>query len=190
MAQSKIVAELRKAKDQMDMTPIIDISFLLIIFFICLPFKTLEGKLQAFLPTDKGLNPTPQDPIAEFKISVHIVARNETQRQYGPPGAIQSVMMPERFRFRFGDQETDDIEELTRWMAAQKNLAAGNADMKLLGEIKAGHKVPHKYVVAVLNRFAMLQLDKVDFYGTALPTPEQRKLEYLRYPSSNYVGGG
>jgi len=190
MAQSKIITELRNSKDQMDMTPIIDISFLLIIFFICLPFKTLEGKLQAFLPTDKGINPTPQDPVAEFKISVHIVARAEKAGKYGPAYAIQDVMMPTQFRFRFGDQETADIEELKSWMAAQKNLAAGNPDMKVLGEIKAGHKVPHKYVVAVLNKFAELGLEKIDFFGTALPTAEQRKLNYLRYPEHNYVGGG
>jgi biopolymer transport protein ExbD len=59
MAQSKFVKELTKQGAQMDMTPVIDMSFLLIIFFICLPFKTLEGKLQAFLPTNKGINPTP-----------------------------------------------------------------------------------------------------------------------------------
>lgn len=37
-----------------DMTPMIDVVFLLIVFFICIDFKVLEAKLDAWLPTDKG----------------------------------------------------------------------------------------------------------------------------------------
>ena len=35
-----------------DMTPMIDAVFLLIIFFLCIDFKTLEAKLPAYLPKD------------------------------------------------------------------------------------------------------------------------------------------
>ncbi|MDF1837417.1 MAG: biopolymer transporter ExbD, partial [Planctomycetota bacterium] len=40
----------------MDMTPMIDVTFLLLIFFMCtLKFKVLEGKLTAYLPKDVGV---------------------------------------------------------------------------------------------------------------------------------------
>ncbi len=76
MAMQRVVEELSEDEAKLQLTPMIDVSFLILIFFMCLPFKTLEGKLQAFLPTDKGINPTPQEPPNEFKVSVHIVARN------------------------------------------------------------------------------------------------------------------
>ena len=75
---------------KLELTPMIDMAFLIIIFFMCLPFKTLEGKLSAFLPTDKGINPIPQEPPNEIKVSVHIVARKEKPRDWGG----KTVQMP------------------------------------------------------------------------------------------------
>ena len=54
-----------KAKDrieelEIDLTPMIDVTFQLLIFFICtLKFKTLEGKLETELPKDVGVNAAP-----------------------------------------------------------------------------------------------------------------------------------
>ena len=62
---------------KLSLTPMIDISFLILIFFMCLPFKTLEGKLAAFLPTDKGIAPTEEEPPQVIQIKVHILARKE-----------------------------------------------------------------------------------------------------------------
>jgi biopolymer transport protein ExbD len=190
MAQSKFVKELTKQGAQMDMTPVIDMSFLLIIFFICLPFKTLEGKLQAFLPTNKGINPTPQDPIQEVKIQVHIRGRKTMTVRWGPENQQREVTRPTDVVYTIGDKETKDLDELGRWIAAtiDQARAAGDPSLKIVGEIKAGHKVAHKYVVAVLNKFAELRMEKIDFYGTALPPPEIRKSTWLPFPTTNYVG--
>ena len=44
---------------RMDMTPMIDVVFQLLIFFMCtVRFKALEGKLSAYLPRDVGVGPT------------------------------------------------------------------------------------------------------------------------------------
>jgi len=44
----------------MDLTPMIDVTFQLLIFFmLTIKFKILEGKLQSLLPLDKGLAATP-----------------------------------------------------------------------------------------------------------------------------------
>ena len=43
-----MLQELNEDKCEMEMTPMIDVTFLLLIFFLCtLKFKLLEGKLQA-----------------------------------------------------------------------------------------------------------------------------------------------
>jgi biopolymer transport protein ExbD len=62
----------------MDMTPMIDVVFLLIIFFLCIDFRTLEAKLPAYLPTDKGSNPDPAEPVEQ--LSVRIEVENEGQK--------------------------------------------------------------------------------------------------------------
>lgn len=53
------MARLRKGEvneQKMDMTPMIDCIFQLIIFFMCsIKFKSLEGKLASYLPKDVGL---------------------------------------------------------------------------------------------------------------------------------------
>ena len=66
MSASAALERLNSEDDQTDLTPLIDVAFLIIIFFMCLPFKTLDGKLAAFLPTDKGMAPTPTKPPEPF----------------------------------------------------------------------------------------------------------------------------
>ena len=51
------LARFSKETCDLPMTPMIDVTFLLLIFFMCtLKFKTLEGKLAAYLPKDVGVN--------------------------------------------------------------------------------------------------------------------------------------
>ena len=58
----------------MDMTPMIDVVFLLIIFFLCIDFKTLEAKLPAYLPTDRGSQSTPEEPVEQLSVRVECTA--------------------------------------------------------------------------------------------------------------------
>ena len=64
-------AEARK-ETKMEMTPMIDVTFLLLIFFLCtIKFKILEGKIPAYLPKDVGVNATPIDKQLE-KIDIDV----------------------------------------------------------------------------------------------------------------------
>ena len=180
------LADLIDDEAKLELTPMIDVCFLILIFFMCLPFKTLEGKLAAFLPTDKGINPTPQEPPNDIMVSVHIVARKHVPRSWGPPDALSTEEMPSEVKFRFGDHEENDIRKVAVWIKNAKKAAEGTANAHVLGEIKAGHKVPHKFIVAVLNKFAEAGLSEVDFFGTAIPPPELRRATLLPYPKKNY----
>jgi len=196
---SKIVEEIINDESKLEITPLIDVAFLILIFFMCLPFKTLDGKLQAFLPTDKGINPIEQDPVNEIMVSVHIVARAEVLLRgdakdskgrsigYGPTDYKQDINKPTEFKFKFGDRETKDLAKVKAWIdEAFKTAKDSGETTKVKGEIKAGHKVPHKFVVALLNKFAEAGLDKVDFFGTQIPTAKLRRKPYLPYPQTNY----
>jgi biopolymer transport protein ExbD len=78
--------EAATAETKLEMTPMIDVTFLLLIFFLCtIKFKILEGKIPAFLPKDVGVNATPIDKELE-KIEIHIVRTAsdiETFDEYG-----------------------------------------------------------------------------------------------------------
>ena len=54
-----------------DMTPMIYVVFQLMIFFMStIKFKTMEGKLSAYLPKDVGVDPTPC-VLSDFDYRVH-----------------------------------------------------------------------------------------------------------------------
>lgn len=64
-----------QAETKMDMTPMIDVTFQLIIFFMCnIKFKMLEGKLQTYLPKDVGVNPTHTEAVLD-KVDIRITRR-------------------------------------------------------------------------------------------------------------------
>ncbi|MCB9914312.1 MAG: biopolymer transporter ExbD [Planctomycetes bacterium] len=61
-------------ESKLEMTPMIDVTFLLLIFFMCtLKFKTLEGKLAAYLPKDVGVNTSQAEPIEKVEITVRVI---------------------------------------------------------------------------------------------------------------------
>lgn len=188
MAADAIRERFEKEQMETDLTPMIDVAFLIIIFFMCLPFKTLDGKLAAFLPTEKGLNPTPEKPPELFFIKIHIVGRKEKERVWGDPNGIQEkVLMPTEVLYKFPDGETtDDIKAVSGYIRKLKNEAAKLPEAEVRGEIKANHKVPHKYIVAVLNKFAEAGLEKVDFFGTEIPKKKTLDAQILPYPKKRY----
>ena len=61
-----------------DMTPMIDVTFLLLIFFIVtLKFKVLEGRLDAALPKDRGTSTAESEEIEKLDIMLYIAEPGE-----------------------------------------------------------------------------------------------------------------
>ena len=82
-----------------DMTPMIDVVFLMIIFFICIDFKVLESKLDAFLPTDKGSQNTVVEPEEQLAIKIHVESAGTKK---WPDGARDGAINPNTDRpYRF-----------------------------------------------------------------------------------------
>ncbi len=52
------------------LTPLVDIAFLILIFFMALPVKRLDGKLAMHLPTTYGQIPLPAEPPPKVTIRV------------------------------------------------------------------------------------------------------------------------
>ncbi len=58
---------------QLEMTPMIDVTFLLLIFFMCtIKFKSLEGKLGAYLPKGAGQERLDEPPSTPISLAIQV----------------------------------------------------------------------------------------------------------------------
>ena len=112
-----------------DMTPMIDVVFLMIIFFICIEFKVLESKLDAFLPTDKGSQSTVVEPEEQLSIKIHVEAKgNRDYSRYGGEGINPGTDRPNRFQL---------LNHKIRWEVGPKplsSLAAVKAELDRIAD--------------------------------------------------------
>jgi biopolymer transport protein ExbD len=156
----------------------------------------LEAELDAFLSKVDWV--PVREPSNDIKAGVHIVARKEVAAKWGPDGV--PVSKPTAFRYRLSDRTVDKLEHVGQWIWKAKQAVQGLADCKVIGEIRAGHKVPLKQVVAVLNEFHALGVKQIEFWPTlavedertwnsVIPGQEVRERPYLPYPLKNYPTG-
>ncbi len=73
-----------------DMTAMVDVVFLLIIFFLCIDFKTLEARLPAHLPQEAGSRHMVEPPVEI--LSVKIVCEEWGSEQPRYPGRPDSAV--------------------------------------------------------------------------------------------------
>ncbi|MCB9879706.1 MAG: biopolymer transporter ExbD [Planctomycetes bacterium] len=104
-----------------DMTPMIDVVFLMIVFFVCIEFKTLESRLDAWLPSDRGSRDVVVQPVEQLAVRVHVLAPG-TRRYLGGDGAIDEhtgraprfVLEGHRVRYEVGPTMCDDLAACRR----------------------------------------------------------------------------
>ena len=73
---------------RIEMTPMIDVTFLLLVFFLCtLRFKSFEGKLTAYLPKDVGLARVPAQPIEPITAVLRVTNAGELRSEADPARA-------------------------------------------------------------------------------------------------------
>ena len=85
-----------------DMTPMIDVVFLMIIFFICIDFKVLESKLPAYLPKDKGSQSTVVEPQEQLSVRIYVDNAGTPDYSKAGPGAGPGALNPNTGRaYRF-----------------------------------------------------------------------------------------
>jgi len=151
----------------LNVTPLIDIIFCLCIFFMCsFHFKQLQGKLDSWLPKDKG-NQAGGASTAQMDEIRIIVSKDsgtgQTRMAFGsnvvgllPMGTAES---PERHAV------LDSLEVLiTKQYEDYRSQGKNDASVIIDGE----PLVPWKDVLAVLDRCKKNNIDKVEF---AQPMP-------------------
>ncbi|MEE9391141.1 MAG: biopolymer transporter ExbD [Planctomycetota bacterium] len=145
---------------ELNMTPMIDVTFQLLIFFIVtLKFKTLEKKLNSYLPTDLGLNAS-NEIVEDVFITVKL-------RQPLKAVAGRSWRSPKKTKFLFESEEITgssnnalrEIKKRLKLFRAQQPEAKGKID--------AAFGVPHMHVVGILDVFHAVGYETISFTGLA-----------------------
>ena len=112
--------ELANEKIELEMTPMIDVTFLLLIFFMCtLKFKTLEGKLSAYLPKDVGVNQSDAEPMEKVEILMRVRNPGTKYKDMGD-GKLAAYTGEGRFvygndrviEYSVGIKKTSDLSEI------------------------------------------------------------------------------
>jgi biopolymer transport protein ExbD len=161
--KKKPLTEKRKKKrttetsePHLEMTPMIDCVFQLLIFFMLTgKFVGTEGKLAAFLPRDKG---TLNINIPEPKMPIRILLRwNPTIN---------------RCKVYVGQVLCNyDEEGISRALARVRQIKQTGSDK---AEIDAGGDVPMHWIVQSLNMLIQANLQEINFTGAMNPLEGNR----------------
>jgi biopolymer transport protein ExbD len=139
---------------KIQMTPLIDVTFLILIFLMILPFKTLERKVAAFLPKDRGQAPTDIRLTDPPKITVALRPSSDRGES----------------RLKLLDSPLGSGEGA--FLALDDGIAAIHArSPELGGEINADGEVPHADVVRTVDAFLKAGVTDIQFQGARMPGP-------------------
>ncbi len=140
-----------KEKGDLQMTPMIDVVFQLLIFFMVgCHFKTFEGKLSAFLPKDKGLM---NYKIEEQELPIKVLLR------WNAPRKQCRVTVGKIFCGY-------DVEGISKALVKVSQIKKTGVKK---AEIEAGGDVRVVWVVQALNMLIKAGLSEINFTGAANP---------------------
>ena len=134
----------------MELTPMIDVVFLLLIFFIVtMKFKVLEGKLETELPKDVGVNSSPVDELLE-KVEINILP--DPSMPYGLKVFVNGRGMPNMPTFK---------AELERWYKLDQGTRT---------TLYPEPKINYEQVIKVVDQVLAVGLTDITFAGVAWDT--------------------
>jgi biopolymer transport protein ExbD len=147
VASSSNIGEASDNPVGINVVPMVDVIFCLCLFFMCsLKFKQLEGKIETWLPKDRGVEQTPPDKIVLEEIRVFmrwIDGRTVIKVGNRAPAASDLDLM------QTINQMSNDYKKL------------GKTDFPVL--IDALAEVPWKDVIHVLDLCKKDKLERIEF---------------------------
>ena len=159
---------------RLNMTPMIDVVFQLLVFFLCsMKFKSLDMKIEAFLPKDRGLANTPSKPADVPKI-VAVLKRQKGEAVTRVKVGNETIGEVSGVRERT-DASVATLDRLTK-MAVSARERAGDARDEVKGEVDASPLVPTGDVIKTVDAFIAGGLKDVTFVGTPPPDSTLDKL--------------
>jgi biopolymer transport protein ExbD len=174
--------------DPLDMTPMIDVVFQLLIFFmLTMHFKEVEGKLLSQLPRSRGPVSDHSEPLEEVRIFVCADGNlAEHSRDKGlhekkaKDGAVCHVRVEghdagELRRTQTHPGSAAPNRAVYRSAAEQaRALLDGAPDARRRVVLDADSEVPYEHVVGVVDALKGVRLDEIEFVANP------RHLKYTR----------
>jgi hypothetical protein len=172
-------------ESQLNMTPMIDIVFQLIVFFLLtLKFKAVDRRIESALPKDRGIQATQQFVSEMPMVTVKLFRQNMDD----PDNAWTTVRVGNNYTFElpkggYTGVEAEDNERRKQYEDTFTQIRGAISDMwgkmgrssEAKGEIKTprpkGLKVPHGDVIYVLDSFIQVGIEDVKFEGAPAPLP-------------------
>jgi biopolymer transport protein ExbD len=154
------LAKIRDERQRLELTPMIDVTFLILVFFLCtLRFQTLEGKLATHLPKDAGANVQIEQP--DPPVTVRLAVTSEGTR-IDLPGPGQ--------RFTYGPDRRIALQVESRafgdFAAARQRLTElARQDPERRVVIDAQPGIVYAEVVSALDAVLEAGFDRVAFAG-------------------------
>jgi len=170
----------------LNMTPMIDIVFQLILFFMFnMKFKALDHRIDSAIPKDRGIQATAQfvEPIPAVKVA--LFRRDEAGTK--PYTYIEVNDQPPGYKIppvvftgnAFKDEDLHDARLAVFKQIEGRIAGLYAANKELKGEIQApppkGGLVPHQDVMAVLDAFLAAGITEVNFQGAGSPLPKAKR---------------
>ena len=162
----RLPEEMQESKSELRITPMIDVVFLILIFFLCATqLKVPEGLLCSHLPRDRGSSSGLVVPVLPCRITLAnekglIVLHADEQRI-----ANDSWEELERTRGFAGP----NIQKLAEHLSERKMNYTGQDANGLPVIIDFAKNVPWKYVTQALNICRRLNIADVSFAVPELP---------------------
>ncbi|MGE3166406.1 MAG: ExbD/TolR family protein [Planctomycetota bacterium] len=156
-------------RSPLDMTSMIDVVFLLLIFFMCATkFKIPEGQLRSWLPRDRGNEST--SPVITKGCRITLTVEEGT-------GRIQcwadEFSVPESSEMGEFEQHRGlpgpDLVALEEHIRLRKETYVGLGDKGLPVVIDFSKETPFKYVVDVLDICTRLEIADLGFAQPEIP---------------------
>lgn len=159
-------------KSELDMTSMIDVVFLLLIFFMCATkFKIPEGALRSFLPRDRGQSSSSPTLSRGCRLTLQFDENTQDVTCY----ADEKLVPPQADTSLWGDFEHHrgrpgpDIDFVEQHLEMRKSTYTGFGDKGLPVVIDFGEKVPYKYVIDLLNACAKVDIQDIGFAAPEVP---------------------
>ena len=163
----------RPASHELSLTSMIDVTFLLLVFFLCtLRFRSLEGKLASELPRNGGSAPT-ESLTEKIEVGIDVIAAGtRVSRSSGEP------ISESRSGAANASEPYDFVGRSIRWSVAGRAVAdeqalvarlraIHGADAELAVRVRAGIGVVYGEVVRTLDAIAEAGISDVGFTGAS-----------------------
>lgn len=171
---------------ELSLTPMIDVTFLLLIYFmVTSKFKKSEGKIDAFLPRDRGLGTSSPQAVTETRIKLLWYDLNENRPTNADVGRcvlkIGKRVFPsvyyrddytiiDRKRVNLGSPDFGALRDyLANAKLEWKPPRGADAKKGMPVIIDARTKVPFRFVVRSLNACLEAGLQDITFAAAANP---------------------